>query len=196
MEDNNLKELWKNIHAETENEPVDIKTIIRKKHCRIISRILHRQKTLICLFAVFLGVSVSVTTWDLVIMERASVSLCSVSVFLLLIFLSGIGHYRLLTRSADLHSVKESGRILNRQLERRVNVDFILYLFFFYGMAIRFIIMYFSNFNELKGLSYILIPFVGIFLSAPWLMRHWQKHRYRYYFDSFDKSRKLLEISE
>lgn len=196
MEDNNLKEFWKEIHAETESKPVDIKEIIRKKHCTVISRILRRQKILICLFAVFLTLSVATSTWDMVIMGRASISLWSISAFLLFIFLSGIGHYQLLTRSADLYSVKESGMILKRKLERRINLDFIIYLIFFYGTAIRISIMYFSSFDELKGISYILILFVAIFLTIPWLMRYRQKYRYRYYFNLLDKSRKLLEVSE
>ena len=196
MEDNNLKKFWKEIHAETESKPVDIKEIIRKKHCNVISRTLRRQKILICLFSLFLVLSVATSIWDTVIMGRASISLWSISAFLLFIFLSGIGHYQLLTRSADLYSVKESGMILKRKLERRIDLDFIIYLIFFYGTAIRISIMYFSSLGEWKSISYILIFFVGIFLVIPWLMRYLQKYRYRYYFNLLDKSRKLLEVSE
>ena len=37
MEDNNLKECWKEIHTGTEIKPMNIKEVIRKKHCRTIS---------------------------------------------------------------------------------------------------------------------------------------------------------------
>ena len=167
MEDNNLKECWKEIHTGTEIKPMNIKEVIRKKHCRTISQTLRRQKTLISLFA-----------------------------FLLFLLVSAIGHYQLLTRSADTYSLKESGAMLKKQLERRINIDFIIYLIFFYGTAVRFVIQYFNDYEGLKGLTFILMLFTGILLAIPWLMRYQQKHRYRYYFNSLDKSQKLLEVSE
>ena len=86
--------------------------------------------------------------------------------------------------------------MLKKRLEQRINIDFIIYLIFFYGTALRFISMYFNHSDELKEVSFILILFVGILLVIPWLMRYQQKHRYRYYFNSLDKSRKQLEVSE
>jgi hypothetical protein len=191
MEDNNLKECWEKIHTGTEIKPMNIKEVIRKKHCRAISQTLRRQKTLISLFAILLAFSVAASIWDTVIMESASISLWTGSAFLLFLLVSTIGHYQLLTRSADTYSLKESGA-----MERRINIDFIIYLIFFYGTAIRFVIQYFNDYEGLKGLTFILILFTGILLAIPWLMRYQQKHRYRYYFNSLDKSQKLLEVSE
>ena len=118
------------------------------------------------------------------------------SAFLLFLLVSTIGHYQLLTRSADTYSLKESGAMLKRQLERRINIDFTIYLIFFYGTAVRFVIQYFNDYEGLKGLTFILILFTSILLAIPWLMRYQQKHRYRYYFNSLDKSQKQLEVSE
>ena len=50
MEDNDLKKIWKEMHTGMECKSIDIKEIIHKKHSVVISRILHRQKSLICLF--------------------------------------------------------------------------------------------------------------------------------------------------
>ena len=196
MEDNNLKECWKEIHTGTEIKPMNIKEVIRKKHCRTISQTLRRQKTLISLFAILLAFSVTASIWDTVIMGSASISLWTGSAFLLFLLVSPIGHYQLLTRSADTYSLKESGAMLKRQLERRINIDFTIYLIFFYGTAVRFVIQYFNDYEGLKGLTFILMLFTGILLAIPWLMRYQQKHRYRYYFNSLDKSQKLLEVSE
>ena len=179
MEENKLKEFWDEVHTDIEISRVDIKEVIHKKHCNVISRMLRRQKTLIVLFAIFLIVSIAAG-----------------SAFLLFLLLSSIGHYQLLIRSADLCSIKESGAVLKKRLEQRINIDFIIYLIFFYGTALRFISMYFNHSDELKEVSFILILFVGILLVIPWLMRYQQKHRYRYYFNSLDKSRKQLEVSE
>ena len=134
--------------------------------------------------------------WDTIIMGSASISLWAGSAFLLFLLVSAIGHYQLLTRSADTYSLKESGAMLKKQLERRINIDFIIYLIFFYGTAVRFVIQYFNDYEGLKGLTFILMLFTGILLAIPWLMRYQQKHRYRYYFNSLDKSQKLLEVSE
>ena len=196
MEDNNLKECWEKIHTGTEIKPMNIKEVIRKKHCRTISQTLRRQKTLISLFAILLAFSVTASIWDTVIMGSASISLWTGSAFLLFLLVSTIGHYQLLTRSADTYSLKESGAMLKKQLERRINIDFIIYLIFFYGTAVRFVIQYFNDYEGLKGLTFILILFTSILLAIPWLMRYQQKHRYRYYFNSLDKSQKLLEVSE
>lgn len=196
MEDNNLKECWKEIHTGTEIKPMNIKEVIRKKHCRTISQTLRRQKTLISLFAILLAFSVAASIWDTVIMGNTSISLWTGSAFLLFLQVSAIGHYQLLTRSADTYSLKESGTMLKRQLERRINIDFTIYLIFFYGTAVRFVIQYFNDYEGLKGLTFILILFTSILLAIPWLMRYQQKHRYRYYFNSLDKSQKQLEVSE
>ncbi|MCS2899962.1 hypothetical protein NXX91_06405 [Bacteroides thetaiotaomicron] len=75
MEDNNLKECWEKIHTGTEIKPMNIKEVIRKKHCRAISQTLRRQKTLISLFAILLAFSVAASIWDTVIMGSASISL-------------------------------------------------------------------------------------------------------------------------
>ena len=150
MEDNDLKKIWKEMHTGMECKSIDIKEIIHKKHSVVISRILHRQKSLICLFAFFFILSVTSNIWHSVLMGRASFLLWVVNIFLLFILFSVIWGYRLFIKSADLCSVKESGIILKKQLERKMHFDFIICLVFFYGMAIRFIIMYLNQFDKIK----------------------------------------------
>ena len=65
------------------NKAMNIKEVIRKKHCRTISQTLRRQKTLISLFAILLAFSVTASIWDTVIMGSASISLWTGSAFLL-----------------------------------------------------------------------------------------------------------------
>ena len=177
MEDNDLKKIWKEMHTGMECKSIDIKEIIHKKHSVVISRILHRQKSLICLFVFFFILSVTSNIWHSV-------------------FFSVIWGYRLFIKSADLCSVKESGIILKKQLERKMHFDFIICLVFFYGMAIRFIIMYLNQFDELKEMSYILVFFIVLFLAIPWLMRYYQKCRYKSYLLSLERGWKLLEEIE
>ena len=196
MEEYNLKEFWQEIHTETEVKPVYVREVIRKKHCSVISQTIHRQKILICLYTCFLAMSVATSIWDMCIIGSASLSLWTASAFLLFLLLSSIGHYQLLIRSADLYSIKDSGVMLRKRLRRRINIDFSIYLIFFYGTASRFIIQYFKDFEGLKELSFVLILFVCILLTIPWLMRYQQKHRYRYYLNSLAKSQNQLEVSE
>ncbi|QNL39109.1 MULTISPECIES: hypothetical protein [Bacteroides] len=196
MEEYNLKEFWQEIHTETEVKPVYVREVIRKKHCNVISQTIHRQKILICLYTCFLAMSVATSIWDMCIIGSASLSLWTASAFLLFLLLSSIGHYQLLIRSADLYSIKDSGVMLRKRLRRRINIDFSIYLIFFYGTASRFIIQYFKDFEGLKELSFVLILFVCILLTIPWLMRYQQKHRYRYYLNSLAKSQNQLEVSE
>ena len=67
MEENKLKEFWDEVHTDIEISRVDIKEVIHKKHCNVISRMLRRQKTLIVLFAIFLIVSIAASVWDMTI---------------------------------------------------------------------------------------------------------------------------------
>ena len=196
MEEYNLKEFWQEIHTETEVKPVYVREVIRKKHCNVISQTIHRQKILICLYTCFLAMSVATSIWDMCIIGSASLSLWTASAFLLFLLLSSIGHYQLVIISADLYSIKDSGVMLRKRLRRRINIDFSIYLIFFYGTASRFIIQYFKDFEGLKELSFVLILFVCILLTIPWLMRYQQKHRYRYYLNSLAKSQNQLEVSE
>ena len=126
MEDNDLKKIWKEMHTGMECKSIDIKEIIHKKHSVVISRILHRQKSLICLFVFFFILSVTSNIWHSVLMGRASFPLWVVNIFLLFILFSVIWGYRLFIKSADLCSVKESGIILKKQLERKMHFDFII----------------------------------------------------------------------
>ena len=126
MEDNDLKKIWKEMHTGMECKSIDIKEIIHKKHSVVISRILHRQKSLICLFAFFFILSVTSNIWHSVLMGGASFPLWVVNIFLLFILFSVIWGYRLFIKSADLCSVKESGIILKKQLERKMHFDFII----------------------------------------------------------------------
>ena len=126
MEDNDLKKIWKEMHTGMECKSIDIKEIIHKKHSVVISRILHRQKSLICLFVFFFILSVTSNIWHSVLMGRASSPLWVVNIFLLFILFSVIWGYRLFIKSADLCSVKESGIILKKQLERKMHFDFII----------------------------------------------------------------------
>ena len=86
MEDNDLKKIWKEMHTGMECKSIDIKEIIHKKHSVVISRILHRQKSLICLFAFFFILSVTSNIWHSVLMGRASFLLWVVNIFLLFMY--------------------------------------------------------------------------------------------------------------
>lgn len=86
MEENKLKEFWDEVHTDIEISRVDIKEVIHKKHCNVISRMLRRQKTLIVLFAIFLIVSIAASVWDMTIMGQPSLSLWTGSAFLLFYF--------------------------------------------------------------------------------------------------------------
>ena len=91
MEDNNLKECWKEIHTGTEIKPMNIKEVIRKKHCRTISQTLRRQKTLISLFAILLAFSVAASIWDTIIMRCADIFLAFPYVLFVVAMIAVIG---------------------------------------------------------------------------------------------------------
>lgn len=195
MEENNLRELWKTTHVDTEYKSINIREVIRKRHCAVISRTLHRKKMLIVILAIVFTIDLATFTFHMYIMGKVSSSLASL-IFILCLLFSSIRHYRLLTKSADMHSVKDSAILLKKRLIRAINIDFIIYLIFFYGNAIRFILIYFNDREELKELSFLVLLITVIFICIPWIIKHIQKQRYRYYFNSLDKSTRQLEVSE
>lgn len=195
MEENNLKELWQTTHVDAEYKTINIREVIRKRHCAVISRTLHKKKMLIVILAIVLTIDLATFTFHMYIMGKVSSSLTSL-IFILCLLFSSIRHYRLLTKSADMHSVKDSAILLKKQLIRAINIDFIIYLIFFYGNAIRFTLIYFNDREELKELSFLVLLITVIFICIPWIIKYIQKQRYRYYFNSLDKSTRQLEVSE
>ena len=63
MEDNNLKECWKEIHTGTEIKANEYKRSDTQEALSYHSQTLRRQKTLISLFAILLAFSVAASIW-------------------------------------------------------------------------------------------------------------------------------------
>lgn len=191
MENEDLRSLWQEIHtADTSKSiPENIQTAIRMKHCRIISKILSDQKRKVWLYSVAFIVSLLLCIWDLTITTNLSLSLLTVTAFLLFSTFSEISRFRLLSQSADTVSIKESTCLIRRKLDRIQRINFAACFLFFYGTAVRFTIVFLNDYQVLKEQSLIiLIIFVLILLVLPWLIKSQHRRQYKQYLSSLEKS--------
>lgn len=195
MENEDLRSFWQEIHTEDTSKsiPENIQTAIRMRHCRIISKILSDQKRKAWLYFVAFIVSLFLCIWDLTITTKLSLSLLTVTAFLLFSAFSEISRFRLLSQSADTVSIKESTSLTRRKLARTQRINFVACLLFFYGTAIRFTIVFLNDYQALKELSLILIVFVLILLVLPWLMKYQHSRQYKQYLSSLEKSISSLD---
>lgn len=195
MENEDLRSFWQEIHTEDTSKsiPENIQTAIRMRHCRIISKILSDQKRKAWLYFVAFIVSLFLCIWDLTITTKLSLSLLTVTAFLLFSAFSEISRFRLLSQSADTVSIKESTCLIRRKLDRIQRINFAACLLFFYGTVIRFTFVFLNDYQALKELSLILIVFVLILLVLPWLMKHQHNRQYKQYLFSLEKSISSLD---
>lgn len=195
MENNDLRAIWHESHAGMkELSEGAIKKIIHKKHSRIISRILNRQRKKIFLFISLFVFALFATVVDWVIMETCSILLLSVTVFWMFKMLSGIMKFRFLFKSVDMYSIKESTFRLKKELSYVKRFDFIIGLFFFYGMDIYLVLRFVKDLNAFSELTCFIFVFIMIlFLIIPWIVRYYNKQQYKYYLASLDRSLIYLE---
>lgn len=198
MENDDLRSLWQEIHTtDTPKSALEnIQKVIHMKHCRIISKILSSQKRKAWLYSVACIVLLILCIWDLTITTKLSLTLWTATAFLLFKTSSEINRFHLLTKSADTVSIKESTYLIRRQLNRIRRIDFAVYLFFFYGTAIRLTINFLNDYQVLKELTFILIAFVLILLALPWFMKYQHSRQYKQYLFSLEKSLRSLDDVE
>lgn len=195
MENNDLRAIWQESHVEMkELSESAIKKIIHKKHSRIISRILNRQRKKIFLFISLFAFALFAAVVDWIIMGTGSVLLLSVTVFWMFKMLSEIIKFRFFFQSVDTHSIRESTFLLKKHLKHVKRFDFVIGLFFFYGMAICLALRFVIDLDAFSKLTCLMFVFVmSLFLAIPWVVRYYNKQQYKYYLASLDRSLIYLE---
>ena len=193
MESNDLRILWQKSHSDINEPNINLREIIQKKHSNIISKVLLRQKKSIWLFAIVSFIALTFAIWDAIITESGDISLWMSATFLIFCTISSFNKYRLLTKTADIFSIKQSTLILKERLERKMKVDFIICLLFFYSITVRMILVLVDNSENLDNIKPILWAFVPILIIIPWFMRYLHKQQYKHYFSSLEKNIAFLE---
>ena len=122
------------------------------------------------------------------------------NIFLVIKTTSEIHRFKILTKTADNMTVKESLLFFRKKLDRIKITDFLTYLIFFYLSAILIIINYLTDINGIKNLSWsneiLPVPLLGILilmlLFMPWFIKYQHNQRYKKLYSNLNESASIL----
>jgi hypothetical protein len=208
MDKNDLKKLWHDAHVlnkENIYDKVSIQKSISMNHSESVSKVLSDVKLKILLYLSVLIIYIGLIIYALVYLGlslsmNSLIPLVVVGIFLLIKTTSEISRFKILTKTADNMSVKESLMFFRKKLDRIKITDFLAYLILFYLLAILIIINYLTDINGIKNLSWsneiLPVPMLGfliiMLLFIPWFVKYQHNQRYKNLYSSLDESASIL----
>ena len=208
MDKNDLKKLWHDAHVlNTENiyDKVSIQKSISMNHSKSISKVLSDVKLKILLYVsvliIFIGLMIYAQVYlELSLSMNSIVPLALANIFLVIKTTSEIHRFKILTKTSDNLTVKESLLFFRKKLDRIKITDFLTYLIFFYLLAILIIINYLSDINGIKNLSWsneiLPVPLLGfiilMLLFTPWFNKYQHNQRYKNLYSNLNESVSIL----
>jgi len=209
MDKNELKKLWHDAHVinkESIYDKVSIQKSLSMNHSKSISKVLSDVKMKILLYLsvliIFIGLMIYALGYlGLSLSMNSIIPLALVNIFLVIKTTSEIQRFKILTKTADNMSVKESLVFFRKKLDRIKITDFLAYLIFFYLLAILIIINYLSDINGIKNLSWsneiLPVPLLGfiilMLLITPWFNKYQHNQRYKNLYSNLKESVSILK---
>ena len=192
MKENDIKAIWMNAHKKNQaimENPDTIRTLMKKSHCHIITKITNEFKLKIAVFSVSLLAIVGIMVYAFVFLKLSFplsgiLSLIVCSLFLAFMLISEIMRFIFFKSQDDNKSIKDSTINYRTRLKRIKSFDFYSILILCYGIACLFAFGYLFNFVGIKDffqsaeLSGLLITFILLLLIVPWLMKSSINKRY------------------
>jgi hypothetical protein len=195
MDKNDLKSMWQDAHNTNQEiiyDKVNIEKSIRMNHSKVISKILSDVKLKILVYVMVLIIYIGLMLYAFVYLGlslsvNSIIPLTLAGLFLLFKTTSEIKRLIVLTKTADIMSVKESLLFFRKKLNRIKAIDFLSYLIFLYLSAILITVNYLTDIGGVKNLSWsnnilplpLLIIFILILLFIPWLIKYQHNQRYK-----------------
>jgi hypothetical protein len=204
MDKNDLKFMWREIHAENQDDNKEtIEKTTKMKHSKIISKVLSDQKLKILLYSIFFAIYTGLMIYALLYLNlhlsvNSIIPLFLVGLFVLIKTTSEINRFMVLTRTADNMSIKDSMLFFRKKLNKIRTIDFLSYLIFFFLLAIGTTFIYLKDIGGIKNLSHrnemlpILIVLILMLLFIPWLIKYQHNHRYKKLYSNLKDSVKFL----
>lgn len=208
MDKNDLKKLWHDAHASNKEniyDKVSIQKSLSMNHSKSISKVLSDVKLKIFLYLSVLIVFIGLMIYALVFLGlslsiNSIIPLALVDIFLVIKTTSEIHRFKILTKTADNMSVKESLLFFRKKLDRIKITDFLIYLIFFYMSAILIIVNYITDIKGIKNLSWsneiLPVPLLGILilmlLFIPWFIKYQHNQRYKNLYAKLNESASIL----
>jgi len=208
MDKNDLKKLWHDAHVlnkENIYDKVSIQKSLSMNHSKSVSKVLSDVKLKILLYLsvliIFIGLMIYALAYPgLSLSMNSIIPLALAGIFLVIKTTSEIRRFKILTKTADNMSVKESLLFFRKKLDRIKITDFLTYLIFFYLSAILIIINYLTDINGIKYLSWsneiLPAPLLGILilmlLLIPWFTKYQHNQRYKNLYANLNESASIL----
>jgi Flp pilus assembly protein TadB len=209
MDKNDLRKQWLDAHtSDMENiyEKVDIQTSLRMNHSKSISKVLSDVKLKILLYFSLLLTFIGLMSYAFLYLG-SSLSINSImplalaAMFLVIKTTSEIHRFKILTKTADNMSVKESLLLFRKKLNRIKRTDFLSYLLFFHLLVILIIINYLTDIVGIKNLSWrneilpvpLLVIIILMLLLIPWFIKFQHNQRYKKLYSNLTESVNILD---
>jgi hypothetical protein len=208
MDKNDLKKMWNDAHVlnkENIYDKVSIQKSLSMNHSKSISKVLSDVKLKILLYLSVLIIFIGLMIYALVYLElslsmNSIIPLALVGIFLVINTTSEIHRFKILTKTADNMSVKESLLFFRKKLDRIKITDFLTSLLFFYLSAILIIINYIIDIRGIKNLSWsnqilpvpLLVILILMLLFIPWFIKYQHNQRYKNLYSNLNESAGIL----
>jgi hypothetical protein len=208
MDRNELKKLWHDayvLNKENIYDKVSIQKSLSMNHSKSISKVLSDVKLKIIFYLsvliIFFGLMIYALVYlGLSLSMNSIIPLALAGIFLVIKTTSEIHRFKILTKTADNMSVKESLLFFRKKLDRIKITDFLTYLIFFHLSAIFIIINYLTDINGIKNLSWnneiLPVPLLGILiimlLFVPWFIKYQHNQRYKNLYANLSESVSIL----
>ena len=208
MDKNDLKKLWNDAHVlnkENIYDKVSIQKSLSMNHSKSISKVLSDVKLKILLYLSVLIIFICLMIYALVYLGlslsmNSIIPLALVDIFLVIKTTSEIHRLKILTRTADNMSVKDSILFFRKKMNRIKTIDFLTYLIFFYLLAILITINYIIDIRGIKNLSWnneilpvpLLVILILMLLFIPWFIKYQHNQRYKSLYSNLNESAGIL----
>jgi hypothetical protein len=204
MDKNELKSMWRDAHymkSESNFSKESLEKTMALKHSKVISKSLLDIKLKVLLYTLIFLIYVGLMIYAFVYLSlnlsvNSLVPLALVGVFLLITASSEFVRLFVLTKTADNLSLKDSLLVFCEKLKRIKTTDFIIYIVFFYLLAILIIFNYLAEIRGIKNLSWgneivplpLLVILILMLLSVPWFIKYQNNRRYKKLFLNLKES--------
>jgi hypothetical protein len=205
MNKNDLISMWHEIHTENQEDyKVNVKEIDGVKHSKIITKVLFDQKLKILLYSVFFTVYLCLMIYAFLYLKLnlsvySVILLSLVGLFIFIKTTFEVSRFRILTKTSDNLSIKESAIFFRKKLNRIGTIDFVSYLVLFYLMATGTTLVYLKEIGGIKNLSWengmttLIIILILLLLFIPWFMKYQHNQRYKRLYSSLTDSFNFLD---
>jgi len=200
MDKNDLKAMWQDAHYKNSEDNLSIDSLektLALKHSKVISRSLSEVKVKVFLYTLIFLIYVGLMIYAFIYLRlnlsvNSYIPLSLVGVFLSIKASSEFVRLLILTKTADNLPLKDSLLIFCKKLQRIKTTDFIIYMVFFYLVAILIIYNYLTDIGGVKNLScgsdIVPAPLLGILIlmliTVPWFIKYLNNKRYKILFSN------------